>query len=164
VNVRAATAEEAELVAGLLDDATLWVQELGYPQWPYPFPRDEIAAAIGREEVYVAEVDGTPVATVTILHDDPVYWGERPPDALYVHKLAVRRDHAGRGLGAALVEWAAARAGAAGRGFLRLDCLRNDPGIRTYYEALGFEHCGDFDDGTRGLLLSLYERRVRATP
>jgi GNAT superfamily N-acetyltransferase len=141
----------------------LWVAELGFPQWPFPFPRAEVAAAIERNEVYVAEVDGEPVATATILADDPVYWGERPPDALYVHRLAVRRDHAGRGIGAALVEWADARASAAGRRFLRLDCLRNDPGIRAYYEQLGFEHRGDFDDHLRDLLLSLYERPVRAT-
>jgi GNAT superfamily N-acetyltransferase len=163
VNVRPAAQAEAETVARLIDDATLWVTELGFPQWPFPFPREEVAAAIDRNEVYVAEVDGVPVATVTILLDDPVYWGERPPDALYVHKLAVRRDHAGRGIGAALVEWAAARAGDSGRSFVRLDCLRNDPGIRAYYERLGFEHCGDFDDEARGLLLSLYERPVPAT-
>jgi GNAT superfamily N-acetyltransferase len=163
VNVRPAAQAEAETVARLIDDATLWVTELGFPQWPLPFPREEVAAAIDRNEVYVAEVDGVPVATVTILLDDPVYWGVRPPDALYVHKLAVRRDHAGRGIGAALVEWAAARAGDSGRSFVRLDCLRNDPGIRAYYERLGFEHCGDFDDEARGLLLSLYERPVPAT-
>jgi GNAT superfamily N-acetyltransferase len=163
VKVRAAAPADAELVAGLIDDATLWVQELGFAQWPFPFPRANVAAAIERNEVYVAEVDDEPVATVTILSDDPVYWGERPPDALYVHKLAVRRDRAGRGIGAALVEWADARACAAGRSFLRLDCLRIDPGIRAYYERLGFEHRGDFDDHDRGLLISLYERPVRAT-
>jgi predicted N-acetyltransferase YhbS len=163
VNVRPAVEADAETVASLIDDATLWVTELGFPQWPFPFPRAEVAAAIDRNEVYVAEVDGEPVATVTILLDDPVYWGERPPDALYVHKLAVRRAHAGRGIGAALVEWAATRAGASGRSFVRLDCLRNDPGIRAYYERLGFEHCGDFDDEARGLLLSLYQRAVPAT-
>ena len=163
MNVRAATTEDAELVASLIDDATLWVQELGYPQWPFPFPRDEVAGAIERGEVYLAEVDRSLVATITILSDDPVYWGKRPPDALYVHKLAVRRDHAGRGIGAGLVEWAAAQARAAGRSFLRLDCLRDDPGIRAYYERLGFEHRNDFGDEVRGLLLSLYERPVRVT-
>jgi GNAT superfamily N-acetyltransferase len=163
VNVRAAAVSEAELVADLIDKATLWVQELGFPQWPLPFPRREIAAAIERTEVYVAEMDGEAVGTITILLDDPVFWGERPPDALYVHKLAVRRDRAGRGIGAALVEWAATRARAAGRSYLRLDCLRDDPGIRAYYERLGFEHRGDVDDPARGLLLSLYERPVRTT-
>jgi GNAT superfamily N-acetyltransferase len=161
VNIRPAGLADVEVVGALIDDATAWVGRLGFEQWPLPFPRDELAAAIAREEVYLAEVDGEAVATVTVLADDPVYWGERPPDALYVHKLAVRRDRAGRGLGAALVEWAARRAGALGRDFLRLDCLCGDPRIRRYYEALGFEHRGDLDDEVRGLRLSLYERRLR---
>jgi len=163
VNIRGARRQDVETVAGLIDEATVWVRELGHEQWTLPFPRDELAAAIERGEVYLGEVNGEPVGTVTILSDDPVYWGERPPDALYVHKLAVRRDHAGRGIGAAIVEWADARAAAAGRDFLRLDCLRDDPAIRAYYERLGFEHRGDLDDEARGLVLSLYERPVRAT-
>lgn len=163
MNVRSACTEDVETVAGLLDEATLWVGELGHEQWPVPFPREELAAAIERGEVYLAELSGEAVGTVTVLADDPVYWGERPPDAHYVHRLVVCRDRAGRGIGAAIVEWADAGAAAAGRAFLRLDCLREDPGIRAYYEQLGFEHRGDFDDHARGLLLSLYERRVRAT-
>ncbi|CAN5203498.1 hypothetical protein BH18ACT12_BH18ACT12_07040 [soil metagenome] len=163
MNVRAARSDDVETVAGLLDEATVWVGELGHEQWPLPYPREDLAAAIDRGEVYVAELDGAAVGTVTVLADDPVYWGERPPDAHYVHKLAIRRDRAGRGIGAAIVEWADARAAAGGRAFLRLDCLRDDPGIRAYYDRLGFEHRGDFDDHARGLFLSLYERRVRAT-
>jgi GNAT superfamily N-acetyltransferase len=163
VNVRPAGAGDVETVGGLMDEASGWVNELGHEQWTRPFPRDALAAAVSRQEVYVAEVEGRAVATVTVLEDDPVYWGERPPDALYVHKLVVRREHAGRGLGAALVEWVDERAAEAGREFLRLDCLRDDPGIRAYYEGLGFEHCGDFDDTGRGLQLSLYERPVRGT-
>jgi len=161
VNIRAADGDEVELVAGLIDDATEWVGRLGFEQWPLPFPRKEIAAAIGRGEVYVAEVDGEAVATVTLLAEDPAYWGERSPDALYVHKLAVRRDRAGRGIGAALVDWAGGCATDLGRDFLRLDCLCSDPGIRRYYEGLGFEHRSDLDDHVRGLRLSLYERPLR---
>jgi len=161
VNVRLAGAGDVETVGELMDEASAWVNDLGHAQWTRPFPRDTLAAAVSREEVYVADVEGRTVATITVLEDDPLYWGERPPDALYVHKLVVRRDHAGRGLGAALVEWADERAAEAGRQFLRLDCLRDDPGIRAYYERLGFEHCGDFDDRRRGLQLSLYERAVR---
>jgi GNAT superfamily N-acetyltransferase len=163
VKVRIAHADDVETVAGLLDEATVWVSELGHEQWPLPYPREELAAAVDRGEVYVAELAGEPVGTVTVLADDPVYWGERPPDAHYVHKLVVRRNRAGCGIGAAIVEWAHNRAAAAGRAFLRLDCLRDDPGIRAYYERLGFEHRGDFDDQARGLFLSLYERPVRAT-
>ncbi|TML95286.1 MAG: GNAT family N-acetyltransferase [Actinobacteria bacterium] len=159
MNVRPAHREDENTVAELLDEATRWVGELGYEQWPLPFPRDELAAAIARAEVYVVEDEGDAVATVTLLRDDPLYWGERPPDAVYVHKLAVRRDRSGRGIGAAIVAWANAEAVEAGRDFLRLDCLRDNPGIRDYYEQLGFEHRGDLILGGRHM--SLYERAVR---
>jgi len=145
-------------VATLLDDATVWVGERGYEQWPLPFPREEVAAAIDRGEVYVAELDGDVVATVTLLWDDPTYWGERPPDAAYVHKLAVSRACSGQRIGHAIVEWADRTAAAAGRDFLRLDCLRDNPGIRAYYERLGFEHRGDSVVNGRGM--SIYERRI----
>ena len=159
MNVRPAAPQDAEVVADLLDEATRWVGGLGFEHWPLPFPRAELGAAIARGEVYVADVDGVAVATVTLLWDDPMYWGERPPDAAYVHKLAVRRDRAGRGIGAAIVEWADGEARTAGRRFLRLDCLRDDAGIRRYYERLGFEHRGDLELGGRGM--SLYERPLR---
>ena len=159
MNVRRAHHQDAVTVAALLDEASTWVDDLGFSQWPLPFPRDQIAAAIDRGEVYVVEgEDGEAVATVTMLLDDP-YWGDRPPDAFYVHKLVVRRDRAGRGIGAAIVEWANAEAAEAGREFLRLDCLADNPAIRTYYEDLGFQHRRDIvADGRK---LSLYERPVR---
>jgi GNAT superfamily N-acetyltransferase len=148
-------------VAALLDEATVWVGERGYEQWPLPFPEEEIAAAIERGEVYVAELDGAAVATVTLLWDDSMYWPDKPPDGVYVHKLAVSRACAGQRIGQAIVEWADRTAAAAGRAFLRLDCLRDNPGIRAYYERLGFEHRGDLVVNERDM--SIYERRVHTT-
>jgi GNAT superfamily N-acetyltransferase len=158
VNVRRCQAPDVAAVASLLDEATVWVGQRGYEQWPLPFPRKEIAAAIERGEVYVAELDGDVAATVTLLWDDPMYWGERPADAAYVHKLAVSRACAGQRIGQAIVEWADKTAADAGRGFLRLDCIRDNSGIRAYYERLGFEHRGDLV--VNGRDMSIYERRV----
>jgi ribosomal protein S18 acetylase RimI-like enzyme len=160
VNIRRCQAQDVAAVAELLDEATAWVGERGYEQWPLPYPREDLSAAIERGEVYLAELDGEPVATVTLLWDDPQYWGDRPPDAAYVHKLAVSRACAGQRIGSAIVEWADATAARAGRDFLRLDCLRDNPGIRAYYERLGFEYRGDLVVNDRGM--SIYERPVRS--
>jgi GNAT superfamily N-acetyltransferase len=159
VNIRRCQTRDVAVVGSLLDEATVWVGERGYRQWPLPFPRVEILDAIGRGEVYVAELEGDVVATVTLLWDDPMYWGERPPDAAYVHKLAVRRACAGRRIGTAIVDWADATAAAAGRDFLRLDCNGDNPHIRAYYEQLGFEHRGDLVVAGRNM--SIYERPVQ---
>jgi GNAT superfamily N-acetyltransferase len=150
VNVRAAGPDDVEAVAEILDEGKVW---------PRPFPRDELAERIDRDELFVVDVDGEPAATFTLLWDDPSFWGERPPDAAYLHKLAVRSPFRGRGLGAHIVEWADRRAAEAGRAYLRLDCLRDDPGIRGYYERLGFEHRGDVDHPR--FMAALYERPIR---
>jgi GNAT superfamily N-acetyltransferase len=159
VKVRTARPEDAQTAGEILDEATAYLATLGYEEWPVPFPQEELLMGIKRSELYVAESNGEIAATFTLLWDDPTFWGERSPDAAYLHKLAVRRQFAGRGLGAALVEWADAQAAAAGRRFLRLDCQRNDPGIRAYYERLGFEHRGDIDHPR--FAAALYERPVR---
>ena len=157
MNIRRCQAQDVATVADLLDEATVWVGERGYEQWPLPYPRDEIAAAVERGEVYVAELDGQPVATMTLLWEDSRHWGERPADAAYVHKLAVSRACAGQRIGRALVEWADRTAARAGRTFLRLDCRSENAGLRQYYERHGFAHRGDtiVDD----FQTSLYERR-----
>lgn len=160
MNVRLATDADVPLVAEMLDEATAFVRAKGSDQWPVPFPQDELRGRIERDELYVVEEDGEPAATFTLLLDDPWFWGERPPDAVYLHKLAVRRAFAGRKLGERIVSWIADAAVARGRVFIRLDCQRDLPGIREYYERLGFELSGEKTNGL-DRAWALYERRAK---
>ena len=160
MNVRLAEPPDIPLVAEMLDEATAFVATFGYDQWPVPFPQEELTQRILQRELYVVEVDDEPAATFTLLWDDPFFWGERPPDAVYLHKLAVRRAFAGRRLGERIVEWVDATAAAAGRSFVRIDTQRDDPGIRRYYERLGFEYRGEREHPRFAAVL--YERHVRA--
>jgi GNAT superfamily N-acetyltransferase len=110
------------------------------------------------------------VGTLTFQWDDPRFWGEDGADdrAGYVHRLAVRRAHAGTGLGARLLGWADDQVRAAGRTRLRLDVVSDNAPLRRYYERAGFAHVRDLegeavlDDGTRETWrTSLYERLLR---
>jgi ribosomal protein S18 acetylase RimI-like enzyme len=150
VNVRAATGEDVELVGRILDEAE---------EWPRPFPRAELAERIDRDELFVVDLDGEPAGTFTLLWEDAPFWGEQPPNAAYIHKLTVLPAFRGRGLGARIVEWVERRAAAAGRFYVRLDCKRDNPGIRGYYERLGFDYRGDVDHSR--FAAALYERPVR---
>ena len=159
MNVHLAAKEDVPVVAEMLDEATVFVRTKGSDQWRVPFPHDELRGRVGRGELYVVDVDGEPAATFTLLPDDPFFWGERPPDAVYLHKLAVRRAFAGRRLGERIVEWIVAEAAARGRRYVRLDCQRDLPGIRRYYERLGFAFRGEKKKGPNRAW-ALYERRV----
>jgi ribosomal protein S18 acetylase RimI-like enzyme len=160
VNVRLATNDDVPLVAEMLDEATAFVSTFGFVQWPVPFPPDELRQRIRQRELYVVEEDDEPAATFTLLWDDPFFWGQQPPDAVYVHKFAVRRAFGGRRLGERILEWIEASAASAGRSFVRLDTQRDDAAIRRYYERLGFEYRGDHEHPRFPAVL--YERRVRA--
>jgi protein-tyrosine phosphatase len=100
------------------------------------------------------------VATLALKWNDPTFWGDRPADAGYVHALAVRRAHAGSGLGARLLAWAEEQVAAAGREYLRLDCRAENDELRRYYERQGFAPRGEVsvDEFTS----ALYEWRCRA--
>jgi GNAT superfamily N-acetyltransferase len=161
LNVRLAERRDIPVVADMLDEATAYVRTKGSDQWRVPFPHEELRERAARNELYVVDVDGEPAATFTLLLEDRFFWGERPPDAVYLHKLAVRRAFAGRKLGERIVGWVVAEAAARGCDYVRLDCQRDLPGIRAYYERLGFELRGE-KTKSPDRAWALYERRVRA--
>jgi ribosomal protein S18 acetylase RimI-like enzyme len=159
LEVSRATPEELETVVGILSECARWLVERGIRQWPDPFPAGRVAELLEEGSFYLARLDGEDVATFALLWSDPTFWGERPTDAGYVHAVAVRRGYAGRGIGRALIDWAADRGAAAGREYLRLDCLSDNAALRGYYEGLGFAPQGEveIDD----FKATLFERPCR---
>ena len=104
-------AEPSDLdsVVSILEEVAQWIITKGIDQWPATLPghwRQRIAESIQRKEVYLARLDGEPVGTLTLQWSDELVWGNVPDDAGYVHKLAIRRAVAGRGLGHYLLGWA----------------------------------------------------------
>jgi ribosomal protein S18 acetylase RimI-like enzyme len=159
IGIVPATADDVDEVLDVLAEAAAWLRERGIEQWPSRFPRAQIVESIGRGETYLVHEGDSTVATFALQWEDPLFWGDRPPDGGYVHRVAVVRAFAGRGLGARIVDWAAEQVAARGRRYLRLDCMAENGRLRRYYEELGFEHRGDVERGTWGA--SLYERAVR---
>jgi ribosomal protein S18 acetylase RimI-like enzyme len=113
VDVRVRPATEADLLAAarLLDAALLDV------------PYDRLAAAVEADEALVAARDESVVGV--LLLDAPEAQASR-----HVEAVAVRRADRRAGVGRALVEAAARRAGA-----LTADCR---PDVAGFYRALGF--------------------------
>jgi ribosomal protein S18 acetylase RimI-like enzyme len=140
--------EDVGAVVELLSEAAQLVRDReGRLGWPFPFPVEEVRAAAARGELRVLESDGRVVASYFLVWEDPRFWGPQPPIAGYLHKLAVRADQRGRGLGAAALDRAAAEVAAAGRSFLRLDCLASQERLVGFYRRAGFESVREIDLG-----------------
>lgn len=137
-SVRIASSDETSLVTDILTEAASWQAARGWPSWRVPFPRGIVEESIARRETYVLRLNETAVGTLALSWDDPTFWGSQPPDAGYLHRLAIRRRASALDLGAVMVQWAQRKVAQASRGWLRLDCAATNEPLRAYYEALGF--------------------------
>ncbi len=158
LEIRQARPADIGPVIAILEDAAQRAASKGMAMWPLEFPRQPVAEAIERREVYLAVLNRQAVGTLTLQWSDRLIWGDMPDDAGYVHKLAVRRAYAGRQLGRRLLEWAERTVAAAGKQYVRLDCLALNPVLRDYYERAGYVYRGEAQ--ATGWRASLYEKRV----
>ena len=167
LRVRVASVDDVDAALDLIDEAAAWTASIGHENWPSPFPRGPVVVNARAGDLYLAALDDAVVATLALQWSDPYFWGETGDDeqAGYVHRVAVRRTHAGAGLGVRLLSWADGEIRARGRSLLRLDVVSHNASLRRYYENSGFAHVRDATgvwtsrDGTcRSWSTSLYER------
>jgi GNAT superfamily N-acetyltransferase len=142
IAIRQAVPQDAEIVSGILTEAAQWQEQAGAPLWlDGELMPDKIAAEIASNIFFLAECGGDPAGTVKFQLEDRLFWPDAPtPNAAYIHRLAVRRSYAGKGVSTALLAWAADRTHRLGRRLLRLDCDADRPRLRAVYESFGFKH------------------------
>ena len=132
-----AVPQDIDDVLAVLKEAARWLASRGINQWPTDgFPRDLVAADIARGEVYIARRDRRAVGTFTLQWNDELFWPGATEAAGYIHRIAVRRD--ARGLGIGLIKFAERATSATGRKTLRLDCFSGNDTLCRYYERAGF--------------------------
>jgi len=142
IEIVKATAAEIDVVSGILTEAVIWMQEHGISLWH----RQEVTpAAVALDtnagHYFLASAVATPAGTMRLTTADPMFWPEAmPAEAMYLHRLAVRRSFAGRGVSQAMLAWAVAHAESLGHRCLRLDCDATRPRLRAVYENFGFQY------------------------
>lgn len=146
------------VAAEIIREAASWIEQRGEPLWDL---QDLSAARLAKRcqphEVFAGELAGEPVVAALIQERDVEVW---PDDgqALVIHKLAVRRAHAGRGFAGQMLDFAAQHARSQGKRVLRLDTAAERIKLRKFYEAAGFNYVGA--KTLWGFNLALYEKSL----
>lgn len=150
--------ENILLVTEILDEATIYKLQHDDTAWgKESWSEEEVRDMMKSSTVYLINEDNKPVATFSISWEDEKMWGKRPPDAGYLHRLAVKSDHHGRGLGEEAIKAAEGIVKNKGRQYLRLDCLAANEKLCEYYEKQGFARVSQTDTDAKA---ALYERPV----
>jgi ribosomal protein S18 acetylase RimI-like enzyme len=144
--LRPARPEDVDTIFRWRRETAEWLaREKGTDQWSTPYPREKVERWVERGETYMGslEPDGEPIATITVTTEgDPALWTpeELAEPAYYINKVNVVREHAGKGIGKALIEWGIAQATEAGVPVVRIDVWTTNRELQEYYERMGFRH------------------------
>ncbi|MFF2382139.1 GNAT family N-acetyltransferase [Streptomyces sp. NPDC058108] len=139
-------AAETDLAAlvRLRDDAARWMLAHGITgQWrPGELDEDHFRRTMTSGEVWLAESGGRLAGAWELWWTDEDAWGPQLPVAGYIHRLMVDRRCAPPGTGRLLLRAAERRVAAAGRSWVRLDCLAGNTRLNAYYLDAGYRVVG----------------------
>ena len=147
---RQALPSEVELIFNLVKSRVQWMDETGIRQWnvtgyleTYPISYYEERQSDG--SLYVLAGDETIFGTVVLLEEDE-RWEDKASDlALYVHNLATMPGE--KGAGRRLLAEAERMARFKGKRYIRLDCAKDNQFLNSYYDSLGYQLAGTFEEG-----------------
>ena len=142
-------ADQSAIVSAVLSEAASWLIARGEGLWrmedvtPDAVNRDVAAGAY-----YAAWVGDEAAGVLRFQLEDPQFWPDATTgEAVYLHRFAVRRRHAGGIVSKALLSWTVQQAKELGRSAVRLDCALERPKLRGVYEKFGFRFHSERDMG-----------------
>jgi GNAT superfamily N-acetyltransferase len=144
---------DIDVIISLIDAAAGWLRTKNTDQWAQPWPSEEdrshrILRDLRARKTWIAWDGALPAATITAdSQANPIWPAEtRRERAVYVCRLVVSRAHAGRSLGAGLLDWVGFRAMRRyDARWVRVDVWTTNSALHDYYERQGFEFYGFCD-------------------
>jgi GNAT superfamily N-acetyltransferase len=153
---------DLDAVSGLVRNAAEWLRaSKNTDQWAKPWPdrarqRERMRNDLLKGKTWLVWDGETAVATITVDTEETLDLNERPvwPErerrrpAVYVRRIVVSRNYADRGLGAALLDWAADVAKRDhGAALIRIDVWTTNLELHAYYEGQRFTRLRGRDHG-----------------
>lgn len=140
ISVRQADLDDLLTVSSILSEAALWLKQQNIALWGEKETSPEsICQDVELGLFYIAFYEEATAGVVKLQTEDLVFWSDIPQESsAFIHRLAVRRSFAGRGISTALMQWAVEQSRDLGKQFLRLDCAADRLRLRMVYENFGF--------------------------
>ncbi|MEX0173393.1 GNAT family N-acetyltransferase [Streptomyces sp. LMG1-1-1.1] len=155
MKIRKGGAGDLPAILAILDSAVVWLNGKGITaQWGTESfsgrasAVEQVERTMGEGDPWIAEIDGVPAGTMTLTPHPGRFIAPAGEPEVYVRLLATDARFHGHGVGAALLEHAAAETRRQGVSLLRVDCFAGSEGrLIAYYEDRGFTRTEAFTVG-----------------
>ncbi|WP_179031265.1 GNAT family N-acetyltransferase [Paenibacillus kribbensis] len=154
-----ASTEDREEVQELILKTARWLHSKGSTQWGNLLKgKDDhnLGGAIARGEVIIFRTsEDHALAGAVILQQQPSAWDRKlwglddadseGGTSVYLHRLVVDRERAGKGLGHELMQWIEQGIRFTGKDRIRLDCIAGNDKLSQFYRQCGYTYRGETD-------------------
>lgn len=140
-----------------------WGRSRGFRVWPDEWLTMEelVTAEAQPENFYIGKSGGKTACAFILQWNDSEYWPHADRnDAVYLHKLCVRREFAGKNISKSVVDAIKGLCKKRGLKYIRLDTALDEKVIRKIYLNMGFKIV-NITDYQNGRSTALYELEVK---
>lgn len=139
IEIRTVGQEHVSCALSILREASQWLATRGLYAWSeQELQKTDLPSQSAAGCLIIGFTHGKPAACMLLQRSDPLYWPRAARgSALYLHKLAVSRAHAGLGWGPRMISWAKKETHRRGIRRLRLDTWP-DSRLAELYATQGF--------------------------
>ena len=160
--IKQAEEQDTLVIEEILFDALIWMEKNNLQnQWNEKSIKwNSLSKNYKISDFYIDYQNGVPVGCIAITDLDSEYWPEiQKGKSLYIHKLAVKRVIAGKGVSKELINFAKKLSVKNGIDSLRLDCNLQRNKLRMLYENEGFIYAGKIKSKNKyGMALYAWHR------
>ncbi|MFD2582918.1 GNAT family N-acetyltransferase [Pedobacter vanadiisoli] len=157
-------AADIDIIFGFYDMAIAYQKKVFNKHWQ-GFGREMVQAEIDENRQYKILVDGVVACVFAVTFNDPLIWGVRDQDAIYIHRIVTHPEFRGYAFVKEIIKWAKDYAMKKGLKFIRMDTWADNKKLLEYYTGCGFDYVGlvtmDRTNGLpkhyEGISLSLFE-------
>ena len=153
---------EVDQAIAVMKEVAEWGRSKGLRVWldEWLTPEELITKEAQPEHFCIGKVDGEMACSFILQNSDEEYWGKRTSnEAVYLHKLCVRREYAHKEMTKSVVEAIREECKSKGVRYIRLDTGLDEKVVRKIYLNAGFKIV-DIIDYDNGRSLALYEMEV----
>jgi ribosomal protein S18 acetylase RimI-like enzyme len=149
MTIRRLEGKDKKGVMSLFRSVTQDLQRQGIQQWDRFYPNViVIGDDLRNKNLFALAMDDQVVAAVVLdTKQSPKYaalkWSDVRGNPACIHRLAVRPEYQGKGLGKQLLQFAEDHARKQGNTSIRLDVYTGNPGAVTMYNRAGYRQVGE---------------------
>ncbi|WP_152654569.1 N-acetyltransferase [Oceanobacillus sp. CFH 90083] len=160
VRIKNIKIDEMDAFSSILIEAADWLRKTGKEMWNInELSKDALLEKNTMGEMFIGFLNDEAAGTIIVQEQDRIFWPhENNEDALYLHKIAVRRKFAKEGVAVNMINWAKQRAKIQMKKYVRLDCAADRPNLCHFYESQGFQQVGERTVGD--FFVALYEYKL----